>query len=98
VPRLTVIEAERIYKDEPARFSADPGAYRSAADFCRRCWRHIDVEILAYRHRISSDFAAEQLAGIAEAEGHLDDCHPDYDGGGYNCCQCRRPLSEAEDG
>jgi hypothetical protein len=94
MPRLTVINAEKIYKNNQPRYQADPGAFRSPEDFCQTCFGRIDVDALAKREKISVDFAEEQVNGLADEQGLLNDDHPDYGDLGYECVQCGKTLTD----
>jgi hypothetical protein len=96
MPRLTVIHSEAVYKKDHNRYKADPGNYRSPEDFCLDCFEDIDTAKLARRNAISDDFAEEQVHGLAEEEGLLNDDHPDYSDDVYKCVQCGRRLTDED--
>jgi len=101
MPRLTVITHERVYKDTPERYAADPGAYRGPLDFCAGCYARRDLTdaVLKAYPGLPSEFVREQLQplGLAFSEGHLADAHPSYEGEDYRCAWCAAVLTADDD-
>lgn len=97
MPRLTVITNEHVYKNQPEKFTNDPGAYRSPNDFCQRCYQNIDIDVLVKVNNITEEFAIEQVEVLAEVEGHREDDHPPYDEMEYSCVQCGSGLTADDD-
>ena len=71
-----------------------PRIYTSRNDPIDFCQRHFPR---------TEDAAREEFGDVGDGPDgrgncfEYDACHPDYDGNGYHCYECRRELTEVDD-